>query len=821
MKYLLTLPLLLGIATCKFNNFSDFSSFRTDAKGNHVALIGLFMNDTATVMSGEFFPFELYNEKHALADEQGTFKGFAADIVTNKDPLGGFRDREGIDAARKVSSNDPHYFGGYYLKIMIVHDDYHHQPQHVQLLRGYFPDDFTCPKGRETVRFSADDNAIDPPSTDKLLGRKARQDRIYRTVNFCKAKETNGKYKGKTFYYTRVALFDESTSYTNELYDERSAYEKLYTSVMQAHEMIVAAVKLATKSNQSDVRLVSVLGLTYEVQPPTQEMLDKLSINTVHDYGFIVETTDAVQKYIFANKHRQHDANWQTLLLAQRKWLAIRLILKNLPTQTQDKAEHARQLILNALEVADFRDAMPLALNLTHYAKASDYLKALANNPSQTVEKGEAKEQYFTKTTNINSIAFDLAFASLVRQWAISTLLYNWIPRETTVVVLCKLQKRCPDELIAAFDKIVEDVISQKYEELKSLDRHQLHSIITAYIEAVNKIYPDPRTAAAAFKGKWIFSDTIDYDNSSDEFKMAYQRYSQRYDMIFSEPHGALLATKAFIDAMGKKRTPADLPISNSATGLTYDWKMHNNVQISVLDNALQEMHEGFNRQLLDLIGMHNKIANKSNADEMLLEFFDFHHTIPIAKALLVRPDLAHQVAAVLPRAARKTVAEHVESVLVYASIATTVAAMIVASKFANFPHSKIMGTALFASGVAADVSSTLARYYRQRTEDRRLDGALFADLFGNDMQEYMQVRKQLGALKRDLYIGLGLSSVDFVGMVKGLRMLHASNKAIEALGKFGKVPPGVANAMRDCSTPYCRNFVQGLTFLQDNKAAL
>ena len=77
----------------------------------------------------------------------------------------------------------------------------------------------------------------------------------------------------------------------SELYDERNAYEKLYSAAIQAHEMVVAAVRLRTKSDMPDVRMLSVLGLTYDMKPKMQEMLEKLNVNTVHDYGLIVETT--------------------------------------------------------------------------------------------------------------------------------------------------------------------------------------------------------------------------------------------------------------------------------------------------------------------------------------------------------------------------------------------------------------------------------------------------------------------------------------------------------------------------------------------------
>lgn len=814
MRSLLTSLLALGMITCKFHNFSDFSSFRVDGDGNHVALIGLFMNDSSTVMSGEFFPYELYNEKIALADEEGSFKGFAADIVTDKDPLGGFIGRRGIDAARKVSANDPHFFGGYYLKIMVVHDEYQPLPDHVQLLRGYFPDDFNCPKNREAVHISADDNAIDPPSTDKLLGLKSMRERNFRTVKFCKAKEKNGKYKDKTFYYTRVALFDESTTYVSELYDERNAYEKLYTAAIQAHEMIVAAVRLRTKSDMYDVRMLSVLGLTYDMKPKMQEMLEKLNVNTVHDYRLIVETTDAVQKYIFANKHRQHDQNWETLLLAQRKWLAIRLILKQLPHQTGDKSERIRQILLNALEVSDFRDALPLTSTLINYSSASDYLEALAKTPAKLMKSGEVKESYFAKDSSINSIAYALALESIVSQWKASEILYNWVIQDKSIFVTCT--STCTDKLEQDVNKIA-TAVTQDYQGIKSLDKYQLHATISEYIEAINKIYPDPRTDAASFKGRFIFSDVIDYDNSSDAFKMAYQRYSQRYDLIFGEPHGALMATKVLIDAMGKKRSPSDLPVMNSDAGMTYDWKMHSNVQISVIDAAIKSMFNGLHQQFVEVVKLHKKMANNANAADVLLEFLRLHHALPIAKALLIRPDYAVQLAAVLPDYQRKTFAEKAEDALLYASIVTTVAAIVVASRFVNFPRSQLLGTAMFGAGLVSDVSSTLTRYFRKRTNERRLEGALFADMFGNDMQEYMRARQQLGSFKRDLYIGLGLSSVDFIGVVKGMRMMFTSTRALAALQEISgvsKLNPQLTNAVRNCSTRYCRNFVHGLPFI-------
>ena len=99
------------------------------------------------------------------------------------------------------------------------------------------------------------------------------------------------------------------------------------------------------------------------------------------------------------------------------------------------------------------------------------------------------------------------------------------------------------------------------------------------------------------------------------------------------------------------------------------------------------------------------------------------HHALPIAKALLIRPDYAAQLAAVLPYYQSETFAEKAEDTLVQVSIITTVAAIIVASRFVNFPDSKLLGTALFGAGLVSNVGSVLTGYFRKRTNERRLEG--------------------------------------------------------------------------------------------------
>ena len=95
LAFVFTFTILL--ITCKPSaTQSNLSSFRSDKEGNATVSIGIFMNDYPTVVDGEFFPFELY--KGDFANLSGdAFKGFSADVITNKDPLEGFKNQEGIE----------------------------------------------------------------------------------------------------------------------------------------------------------------------------------------------------------------------------------------------------------------------------------------------------------------------------------------------------------------------------------------------------------------------------------------------------------------------------------------------------------------------------------------------------------------------------------------------------------------------------------------------------------------------------------------------------------------------------------------------------
>ena len=92
-KTILALALATATTTCKLAedlNAGKLSSFRRDDKGNVTVAVGIFMNSYPSVVDGEFFPFELYDEEVAELEED-EFKGFAADVVTGKHPFEGCR----------------------------------------------------------------------------------------------------------------------------------------------------------------------------------------------------------------------------------------------------------------------------------------------------------------------------------------------------------------------------------------------------------------------------------------------------------------------------------------------------------------------------------------------------------------------------------------------------------------------------------------------------------------------------------------------------------------------------------------------------------
>ena len=817
------------LATCKPAD-GNLNSFRLNDDGSHLALVGVFMNDAPTVIQGEFFPFELYDEKMQALDEEGKFFGYSADKVTNKDPFAGFSGYEAIEEARSFSPTHPNYFGGYYLKIMVADDMVEPIPQKVRLLRGYFPDNFYCPVGLKSIKVVADDNAINPPSNDKLLGIKPAEKRDFRTVIFCKAKETSGKYKGRSFYYTRVGLFDESTHYSNELYQHQDNISKFIENVSQAHESIIVSVVFNRKSNPDDIFTImaSVLGLTYEVKPHTDEMLEKLAVNSVHDLQAVVNSTDAVQRYIHLNNSSRHNSNWDVLLLAQRKWLAIRSILEKLKLQRNKKAEQIRLLLLDALELADFRDMLPLAKSLTKYKTAKEFLYDIDHNPQKTVKDKNVSDAYFSETSadGYNELVFGLSLGNIIKQWVSSEFYYNWVIKTVSIAELC--QSICSLQDRERVDRLLEEV-REDFADIIPTDRYRLHEIFSHYIEAINKIYPDPRTAPAAYKKSLLFvGNTIDYENSSEAFKRAYQNYSTRYDLMFSEPHGLLLGSELIIKEIGKKKKPTDVRVFGTDAGKTYDWEMHHNIQISTVDEAITSKMEGIHQQFRETINIKNKIDSaKSDYEAGIsagVRFFETHQNFPIAKALLIRPDYTPTVEKIIQKHAKVKTATILEHALLAAAIGTTVAAAAISYKFTSLPFSKMLGFVLYSVSVATDLASASVSFLNKKTMSRRIEGAFFSDTLGSDINEYLRVRKEIGNFKTILYIELGLSAVDFVGFFDTFRDIFVvGKKAIKALDSIEKgvvsSSQELVNNIRNCSTKYCKNFLRGLPFIADQKA--
>ena len=396
LKLILLLALAISMTTCKLfdDNFSgSFTSLREDDNGNATVAVGIFMNNHPSVAEGEFFPFELRNDEIAARGES-EFKGFAADMVTGKHPFDGFQSPEMVEKARARSPQDPYYFDGYYLKIMVVNDTIASLPQSVYLTRGFFPHNFYCPKGQESVQIKADDRALGNPQGANVLGSPVWTERAARTVTFCKTKEVNGAYAGRAIYYTRISLFAEDAHHISDL-NEDSLQNDFDNLDSQHHETISALVEFNYKEDgETLTHSATVVNLNYNVQPKVLEMHELLRQNSTADLAGIIDSTAKVQHYLHSNRNRQHDANWQVLLLAQRKWLAIRLILEDMGQQDNERAEKLRLGILTSLEIADIRDMLPLAEKVANYQSAEDYLTALRRNPVGTANNSALKELF-------------------------------------------------------------------------------------------------------------------------------------------------------------------------------------------------------------------------------------------------------------------------------------------------------------------------------------------------------------------------------------------------------------------------------------------
>ena len=830
-KIICALILATATTTCKLAedmNAGNLTSFRRDDKGNVTVAVGIFMNRYPSVVDGEFFPFELYDEEVAELEE-GEFKGFAADVITGKHPFEGFKNHDAVEKAKARSPQDPYHFDGYYLKIMVVNDAIEALPDEVYLHRGFFPHNFYCPAGQESVEIKADDNALGDPQGDNVLGSPSWAARAARAVTFCKTKEVNGPYAGRDFYYTRVSLFAQDTYHINELNDNLSLDRMFENLDSQYHETISARGSFHYKDGgKFFTEAATIVNLNYNVTPAVLEMHELLRQNSTVDLAAIISSTDEVQHYLHDNRKRAHDANWQVLLLAQRKWLAIRMILEDMGRQQDDKAEQLRIGILTSLEMADVRDMLPLAEKLAEYRSAADYINELRRNPVSTVNDSVAKELFFSATSHkhFNRLIYHTAITSTIQQWFSSRRLYDWVSSLHDFSNACN--QFCPEQEKARVEEMIVKM-QEHYVKLAPLSRQNVHDAWMMYVSAVNKIYPDPHKARAAFKKKYIVAgNTIDYENSSQEYKNTYRLYSRRYDLVFGEPHGLLMGTEVFLQQMGEKRKPEDVFIVSRNGELQYDWKMHPHVQFATVDTAIGEMLDGIYLQAEQLHKIAKKIhqhePNASQQIKLTSDFSDHYQILPIAKALLVRPDYARRMNEVFDKYTRfRPVGFFSKWVLGAVTVAATVAALALSipTLGTSLALPLPLPSILIATAGASGLISSAAQFQYGRVVQQRAENSLFADNLGTNFEEYHLVRQQYLQARHDLYITAAFTVFDAAEFVRMSYLVGTSMRQIKAMKSVLSTAAvdeyrGVFEQLRYCSAPSCRKFIQSVPMLVD-----
>ena len=170
------------------------------------------------------------------------------------------------------------------------------------------------------------------------------------------------------------------------------------------------------------------------------------------------------------------------------------------------------------------------------------------------MQSGEVKESYFAKDSSVNSIAYALALESIVSQWKASEILYNWVIQDKSIFVTCtstlqptslsKMLIRLPLPLHKTIKASSLWINTSCMRPSANTSKRSIKYILTRapmpLLLKVGLSFQTPSiTTTAAMPSRWLISAT-----------------RNRYDLIFGEPHGALMATKVFIDAMGKKRKP-------------------------------------------------------------------------------------------------------------------------------------------------------------------------------------------------------------------------------------------------------------------------
>lgn len=834
-KTILALVLATATTTCKLAedlNAGKLSSFRRDDKGNVTVAVGIFMNSYPSVVDGEFFPFELYDEEVAELEED-EFKGFAADVVTGKHPFEGFQNPDAIEKARARSPQDPYHLDGYYLKIMVANDTVAALPDEVYLSRGFFPHNFYCPEGQESVKIKADDNALGNPQGDNILGSPNWVARAGREVTFCKTKEVNGPYAGRDFYYTRVSLFAPDAHHINELDDYLSLDQMFANLDSQYHETISARASFRYRQGDDGrpfTESATIVNLNYNATPAVLEMHELLRQNSSVDLAAIVSSTDKVQHYLHDNRKRAHDANWQVLLLAQRKWLAIRMILGDMGRQQNKKAEQLRSGLLTSLEVADVRDMLPMAEKLAEYGSATDYLNALRRNPAATVNDSAAKELFFNATSHqhFNRLIYRIGIAAATQQWFSSRKLYAWVSSMHDFSNACT--RLCPAQERAQVAEMI-DKTQEQYADVP-LSRQAVHEAWMTYVSAINKIYPDSHKAPAAFRKKYVVAgNALDFDNSSQAYKNAYQLYSRRYDLVFAEPHGLLMGTEAFLQQMGEKRKPDDVHIASRHGKLQYDWKMHPHVQFATVDMAISEMLDGIYLQAEQLHKIATKIHQHSpdatQQVKLTSDFAEHYQILPLAKALLVRPDYASRMNEVFNKYTRfRPVGFFNKWVLGAVTVAATVAGLALSfpTLGASLAMTPLLPSILYATGAATGLLASAAQFHHGRVVQQRAESSLFADNLGTNFEEYYAARQQYLQARRDLYITAAFTVFDAAEFVRAAYLVGTASRQVSVMKNFlGHKAAAdykeVFKNLKYCSSGYCRKFIQSVPLLTANNS--
>ena len=835
-KTCLMLMLVAILGRCKISDTSggELSSFRSE-NGERTVAVGFYLNDYPTVTDGAFFPFELFHYTDEEFEEIGdSFKGYSGDVMTGKDPFGGFISEQAITEAKERKLKDPYHFAGYFLKIMVVHGNIEQLPVEVDLYRGFFPPDFVCPKGAETIKIKGEDRALGYPGGGKSLsGDDSYINRTNRQITFCRVNEVNGPYAGQPLYYTRVELFDKSEDHIDELYDDSQSYQDspLIKKLPGVHQELAVAVRFKYKE-QVDGRVDfnvdnTVVGLDYNVVPRLNEMLELLQQNSTDHYQGIVESTDMVQEYLYHNRDRaEDDGEWQLLKVAQRKWLAIRMVLLLMGQNINKKAEELRQQILESLELANLHELYPLAKKITSYASASDYITDMTNNPEGSVSEGE---DWFKGNSHqqFNKMIYQLAIEAGLRQWYFSKRVYGEILEKIgydrhiaeylngqDTVPLCGNHCSQSDRDFIINKK---NEFKKAYSGLKAIGEQQLHNLFMRYVIAINAVHPDPhKNATAEFKlAANLQLRKLDYAKSSDTYKSLYESYARRYDLVFSEPHGLLLGANAVQSQVQAKRQPDDVLIIDKAHG-GYDWKKHPFVDIITLSKGVKQMLDGIYEAIEELTKIKSRIDTIPAQQQVKItsDLADQFHVAPIAQALLIRPDYTYLMKDILRKYSRvraTTVARHVVyGIAIAASIAG--GALLVAS-FASLAAAGTAG-AVFAGATVADLLSVSINFAQARGLRHRIERALFADSLGTNIDVYHQSRQQYYKIQRDLYWSAGFAAIDMAGFVStGFKYLRTRRQLNELRNVWKKLElpeyENVAQHLKRCSTVYCRRLLR------------